>query len=202
MDPGMEKLKWISDNGIEISEEVLCHLHREIRLERTFWHNKSISYLTWYATFIFALYSGFFILLTKRGDIGPFFILITTIPFLTVFLCTYAKKSIAVCYRQFLEHTTIMAKLDYILGLYVPIKCKMPDTEIFNNDPFLNPVRHHDFLKSNSKSEKFVEDELKATERTFAYKKQIFTVIQVLSVVIGVVVFLVGIYQIIMHFES
>ena len=100
------------------------------------------------------------------------------------------------------KYNNIMAKLDYILGLYVPIKCKMPDTEIFNNDPFLNPVRHHDFLKSNSKSEKFVEDELKATERTFAYKKQIFTVIQVLSVVIGVVVFLVGIYQIIMHFES
>ena len=202
MDSGMDKAKWISDDGIELSEKVLCHLHREIRSERTFWHNKTIAYLTWYATFIFALYSGFFILLVKRDAIGPFFIIITIIPFLSVFLCTYAKKSIAVCYRQFLEHTTIMAKLDYILGLYVPIKCKMPDTKIFNNDPFLNPVRHHVFLTSHGISEKFVEDELKATERTFAYKKQIFSVMQVISVLIGVVIFLVGIYQIIMHLKT
>ncbi len=198
----MEKQKWISENGVEISDDVLCHLHREIRLERTFWHDKTISYLKWYATFIFALYSGFFILLAKRGDLGPFFILITIIPFLSVFLCTYAKKSIAICYRQFLEHTTIMAKLDYILGLYTSIKCKMPDTKIFNDDHFLNPSRHYDFLLSHNESEKLVNEEFNATERTFAYKKQIFSVIQFFSVVIGIVVFLVGIYHVIIYLKT
>jgi hypothetical protein len=191
----MENRKWFSKEGADISPDTLRHLHREIRLERAFWHDKTVAYLKWYATFIFALYSGAFLLVTK-ADLGPFFILITVIPLFGILLCDYAKRSMRVCYKQFLEHTTIMAKLDYLLGLYVPIKSEMSDAKIFSKDLFLNPSRHFKFLETNETAEKYVDDELKAKERTYAYKRHIFTVIQWISLGVSVVFFVVGLFEV------
>jgi len=89
-----------------------------------------------------------------------------------------------------------MAKLDYILGLYHPIKGDNGAKIFFSEDEFLNPKRHLNYLESFDNSEDFVESELAAPERTFGYKLRIFFLLQGLAIILAVFIFLVGAIQI------
>ena len=188
-------MPWFINDGSIIDFEKLKHLHSEIRSDRKFWHDKSVAYLNWYTSFALATLSAFFLLLTKKESLGNYLILLTILPIITVFLCHYARKSIKICYRQFLEHTSVMAKFEYVLGLYHPIKGDKEAPNFFSEDDFINPRRHLKYIESFRHSTDFVNSELRAPERTFSYKVRILLLLQSLAIILALFIFLAGAIQ-------
>jgi hypothetical protein len=184
-------MSWILPTEKVIDGDTLRHLHSEIRTARQFWYDKSLAYLSWYTSFALALLSAFFLLLTKKDDFGSYLGLLTILPLIAAVLCHYARKSIRICYRQFLEHTTMMAKLDYILGMY-----QTPDPQnrslFFEEDNFISPQRHFDYVRKFEREDQFGAAELDAPERTYHYKLRIFRMLQVLAIILAVIVARVG----------
>lgn len=179
-------MSWIIGNEKDIDKDTVKHLHSEIRTARAFWYDKSLAYLNWYASFLLALLSAFFLLLTKKDEFGPYLGLLAILPLIAAVLCHYARKSIRICYRQFLEHTAMMAKLDYVLGMYRTTD--LQDPPFFQDDNFISPRRHFEYVQKFKREDQFVEAELAAPERTYHYKLRIFKLLQVLAVVLVLVI--------------
>ena len=189
-------MSWVVTDKKEIDNDTLRHLNSEIRKDRQFWYDKSLAYLNWYTSFALALLSAFFLLLTKKDDLGNYMVLLTILPVIAAVLCYYARKSILICYRQFLEHTTIMAKLEYILGLYRTTEGSSDTAPFFSEDKFLNPQRHYDYLQKFGRSEQFVAAELGASQRTYRYKLRIFALLQAFAIILAIIIFTTGLLRI------
>jgi hypothetical protein len=176
-------MTWLSKEGRILDNETLLHLHTEIRNERRFWFDKSVAYVNFYSTVVSALLSAFILGLTQLSKLGQFKYVSLFIPIVSTILCIYAKKAIRVCYRQFLENTAIMAKLEFIIGMYSPIKLDIADKILFPGDNYINPIRHYEHLIRFKESEKFVEDDLSQPNRTFRIKTRVFSILETLSII-------------------
>ena len=184
-------MSWVINTENNIDGENLRHLHSEIRKARQFWYDKSFAYLNWYTSFVLAMFSAFFVLLTKKADFGAYLGLLTILPLIAVFLCHYARKSIKICYRQFLEHTAMMAKIDYMTGMF-----RTNDTNnnspFFEEDLFISPQRHFDYIRKFKRENQFVVAELEAPERTYNYKLRILRMLQILAIFLVLVITVAG----------
>lgn len=176
-------MTWLSKEGRELDNETVLHLHNEIRNERRFWFDKSVSYVNFYSTVVSALLSAFILGLTQSSNLGQFKYVLLFILIISIILCTYAKKAIRICYRQFLENTAIMAKLEFIIGMYSPIKLDITDKILFPDDKCINPIRHYKNLIRFKESEKFVEDDISQPDRTFKIKTRVFSMLETLSII-------------------
>lgn len=176
-------MTWLSKEGRELDNETILHLHSEIRNERRFWFDKSVAYVNFYSTVVSALLSAFILGLTKLSDLGQSKYVLLFIPIISIILCVYAKKAIRICYRQFLENTAVMAKLECIIGMYSSIKLDITDKILFPDDECINPIRHYENLIRFEESEKFVEDDLSQPNRTFKIKTRVFSMLETLSII-------------------
>jgi hypothetical protein len=176
-------MTWLSKEGRELDNETVLHLHNEIRNERRFWFDKSVAYVNFYSTVVSALLSAFILGLTQLSNLGQFKYVLLFIPIISIILCIYAKKAIRICYRQFLENAAIMAKLEFIIGMYSPIKLDITDKILFPDDKCMNPIRHYENLMRFKESEKFVEDDLSQPNRTFKIKTRVFSMLETLSII-------------------
>jgi len=188
-------MSWIFSTEKDIDGDTVRHLHSEIRSSRQFWYDKSLAYLNWYTSFALALLSAFFLLLAKKDDFGPYLGLLTILPLIAAVLCHYARKSIRICYRQFLEHTAMMSKLDYMLGMYRTTD-QQNHSPFFEEDSYISPQRHFDYVRKFKREDQFVAAELDAPERTYHYKLSIFRMLQVLAIVLAFVVAGAGVLRI------
>lgn len=188
-------MTWLINKGKgkELDGASLRHLHSEIRTERRFWFDKSVAYVNFYSTLVSGLLSVFILGLSQFSKLGQFKYVLFFFPIVSINLCIYAKKAIRICYRQFLENTAIMAKLEFIIGMYTPIKMDITDKILFPNDKYLNPIRHYENLIRFNESEKFIENDLRQPIRTFRIKMKVFSILEVLSIImlIGVLILMV-----------
>ena len=187
-------MTWMVYKGKEFDAPCLLHIHGEVRNERRFWFDKSVAYVNFYATIISALMSAFIFGLTQVDTLGQFkyFLLVLTI--IPIFLSFYAKRAIKICYRNFLENTAIMAKIELYLGLYSALKLTNLDKNIFEDDKYLNTKRHYDNLKRFRRSEDFIEDDLEQSNRTYRIKVRVFTLLVILSIVMLIGALILMIY--------
>ncbi len=177
-------MTWFSDKGVEISKEDLHHIHTEVRNERRFWYDKIVAYVNFYSTIISALLSGFILGLTQVNNLGQFKYALLIIPIISTILSRFARRTIRLIFRQFIENTGVMAKLELIMGMYGPIKSKnIPTNILFPRDETINPIRHYSNLLRFEKMEEFVEDELKQPDRIFKMKQRVFLILEILSII-------------------
>ena len=174
-------MSWIKKTETNIETEQIQHIHSEVREERRFWFDRSIAYMNFYSTIVSALLSAFVLGLTQLEDLGQYKYMLVTLPLISLVLCIYAKRIIRICYRQFLENTATMVKVETLMGLYNPIEADLPDGIPFSQDRFLNPERYYDNFMKFDCSNDFVEHDLRQTNRTYSNTKRVFTLLQILS---------------------
>ena len=85
----------------------------------------------------------------------------------------------------------MMSKLDYILGMFRTADSKN-NTPFFEEDSFISPQRHFDYVRGFKREDQFVAAELKAPERTLNYKLSIFSILKCLAIFLAIIMVIAG----------
>ncbi len=185
-------MNWVASTGNVPDFENLRTFYGQVRLDRRFWYERAINYASLYATLVSGLLSIFFVGVAARESLGLFQWALLATLVIIILLCEFAKRVLGICFRQFMENTVIMAKLEYYMGFYGTLKYPelerddggiiLAPTRLFPEDRFLNAERYLQNMQGFNTSEEFIRHELSEKKRVRYFITLVFTAIELLSV--------------------
>ena len=177
---------WVSENGEELTEDVLMKLyevHEKERIAALDLHYRNRNY---YMTLVSALLTIFVGGMLQFYQEFSSFILFA-IPISIIVLSELAKRSMDRYYQRFLENIVILAKVEHLWGLDGSVrKTEHKSTEILwsEDKQFILDRWFRDRCKNQS-SEQFVKERMSLGDNRYAH--WVFSLIEVITIFLSLV---------------